>query len=193
MLWALFLFVALMVGTPGPANMVLMSAGARYGLRASLRFIFGVTAGKFLLNGVIALGLYDLLRAMPMLFEMLTYISALFMIWLSFSMIHGSKDAAAFSEPPGFSKGLMVHPLNPKAWAMLTIAWSSYGSIFDDPWLRFAFIAGIFLGVQLVFHSLWCYAGARLIKMLPSERSRYLVEVMLALMTVALVLLIVFF
>jgi len=193
MLWALFLFATLMVGSPGPANMVLISAGARFGLRASLRFISGMIAGKFFLNGVIALGLYDMLRSVAWLFDALTYISAIFMVWLSFSMIRTSKDIGTVHAQPGFGKGLMVHPLNPKAWAMLTIAWSGYGPVFDDPWLRFTSIAGTFMVAQLIFHVLWCYAGARLTGLLPSERSRYLFEVMLALLTAAVVLWIVLF
>jgi len=193
MFWSLFLFAALMVGSPGPANMVLISAGARFGLRASLRFISGMIAGKFFLNAVIALGLYDTLRSTPWLFDALTYISAIFMVWLSFSMIRASRDMSTVHAQPGFSKGLMVHPLNPKAWAMLTISWSGYGPAFDDPWLRFASIAGTFMAAQLIFHVLWCYAGARLIGLLPSERSRYFFEVMLALLTAAVVLWIVLF
>jgi len=172
--------------------MVLMAAGARFGLRASLHFLIGIITGKFLLNAVIALGFYEMLRAMPVLLDLLTYGSAAFMIWLSFSMIRPFRETGRLHQPPGFIKGLMVHPMNPKAWAMLTISWSSYGPSFDDPWLRFASIAGTFIGVQVVFHSLWCYGGARLMALLPSERSRDLAGMILALVTVALVLYIVF-
>ena len=192
MIWELIVFAALMVGTPGPANMVLITAGAHFGLHACMRFIIGIIAGKFLLNLVIALGFYEMLRAMPVLFDLLTYISAAFMIWLSFSMIRPFREIGALHHAPGLVKGLMVHPMNPKAWAMLTIAWSGHGPDFDDPWMRFITIAGVFMGAQLIFHSLWCYAGARLIALLPSEQSRYLAGVILTGLTIGVVCWIVF-
>lgn len=42
-----FVFFAVsVVGTPGPANMVLMAAGAKYGFRSALPFVLGVCLGK---------------------------------------------------------------------------------------------------------------------------------------------------
>jgi hypothetical protein len=61
----LLLFAAFMVGTPGPANMLLMTSGANFGLVRSLPFLAGVTMGKVLLNLLLALGLWRLLVAQP--------------------------------------------------------------------------------------------------------------------------------
>ncbi len=47
-------FACAMVGTPGPANMVLLAAGARFGLRPSLPFAAGVI--KYLLLGAMPIG-----------------------------------------------------------------------------------------------------------------------------------------
>ena len=44
------LFVIFMVGTPGPANMLLMTSGANFGFWRSLPFVAGVTLGKLLVN-----------------------------------------------------------------------------------------------------------------------------------------------
>jgi len=195
MIWALILFVAFMVGTVGPANMVLITAGGRFGVRASLRFLAGIIAGKFLLNILFALGLYELLRQLPVLFDALTYVSAAFMIWLSIRMVRAplEMDPDGLNKPPGFREGLLVHPLNPKAWAMLTIAWADYGPNITDPLARFAVIASVFIGVQIIFHSLWCLAGARLMAFLPSRRSQQITQMIMAVATVGIVLWVVFF
>ena len=52
---ALILFVALMVGTPGPANLLAMVLGANWGVRGGLSFISGTVAGQMALNIMIAL------------------------------------------------------------------------------------------------------------------------------------------
>ena len=43
---ALFIFATIMVITPGPANLLLMSAGAQHGFYKSVPFVIGVTCGK---------------------------------------------------------------------------------------------------------------------------------------------------
>ena len=45
-----------MVGTPGPANLILMLAGVRQGLRQCIGFILGLIVGKIALNLVIGFG-----------------------------------------------------------------------------------------------------------------------------------------
>ena len=74
---ALLVFVAFMVGTPGPANLVLMIAGMRQGLRGSLSFIFGLILGKILLNILIGSGFGVALASYPKLQIALTYMLSL--------------------------------------------------------------------------------------------------------------------
>ena len=54
-----------MVGTPGPANLLIMSAGAQYGFRDCLPFGLGLIAGKLMLNLAMAIGLGTLLIFHP--------------------------------------------------------------------------------------------------------------------------------
>jgi len=53
---SLLAFVAFMVGTPGPANLIVMLAGVRQGLRQSFGFILGLIVGKVALNLFIGFG-----------------------------------------------------------------------------------------------------------------------------------------
>ena len=50
-------FAVSQVGTPGPANMVLLATGARFGLRRALPFVAGVALGKQLIIWPLGLGL----------------------------------------------------------------------------------------------------------------------------------------
>lgn len=161
-------FVLLMVATPGPANLLAMAAGAHWGFRACLPFIIGLTCGKLALNIMMALGLGALLAAAPAAKSVLQALSGIYLLWLAWRIAgtrlerKKAEDAAA----PGFFSGMAVHPLNPKAWAMLTAAYAQFGNP-DGSWLlQSAVIILTFFAVQMVVHPLWCYGGMRLAALL---------------------------
>src|SRR6056300_632941 len=110
-------FSASQVGTPGPANMALMATGARFGFRAALPFVAGVALGKQLIIWPIGFGLMELAAQAPGEFAALKWVSAAYICWLAWKVAHlrlgGSGSVEAV---PGFLAGLIVHPLNPKAW-----------------------------------------------------------------------------
>lgn len=80
---ALFGFIAFMVGTPGPANLVTMLAGVSQGLQGCAGFILGLIVGKIGLNLFIGFGFGIVLAADPFLQKGLTYASASYIIFLS--------------------------------------------------------------------------------------------------------------
>ncbi|MGC6485765.1 MAG: LysE family translocator [Candidatus Puniceispirillales bacterium] len=186
---SLLLFIIIMVGTPGPANLVLMAAGSRHGFTACIPFISGVTLGKLLLNAVLIFGFYRLLERQPELLTGLKYISAAYMIWLSLRMLSPPRDETAGADRvPGLAAGVMVHPLNPKAWAMATIALADYGPLITDPLIRFVIIAGSFMAVQVVCHSLWCYGGSQIMRLISRQKDRLTFQRLIVLINVILVL-----
>ena len=64
-------FAAAMVGTPGPANMVILSAGARYGFRRALPMVTGVLLGKQFIIWPIGFGVMGVIAGVPWLFTAL--------------------------------------------------------------------------------------------------------------------------
>ena len=63
--FSLLAFVAFMVGTPGPANLIVMLAGVRQGLRHCFGFILGLIIGKIALNLFIGFGFGLMLAKAP--------------------------------------------------------------------------------------------------------------------------------
>jgi len=184
------IFAASMVGTPGPANMVLLSAGARFGLLRSLPFVAGVVLGKQLIIWPIGFGLLELAGRAPMLFEVLKWASVAYIFWLAWriagSRIHGAKQTVV----PGFFSGLIVHPLNPKAWAMVTVGFTSFVSEGTSTLTATLVIALSLMAVQIALHPLWTLGGQAISSRMAGQRSeRYLMWV-LAGLTVASVLLV---
>ena len=184
----LLLFAAFMVGTPGPANMLLMTSGANFGLVRSLPFLAGVTMGKVLLNLLLALGLWRLLAAQPEVLAALKVVCIAYLCWLALRMSGFLIRSQELKRPETFWSGLAVHPLNPKAWVMLVFAWGHFTNSGQVLVLQAAVIAGTFFAVQVVFHTLWCGGGeavARAFGGRPAER--WLMRV-LGLLTVAVVI-----
>ena len=162
---ALLGFIALMVGTPGPANLMAMLAGVTQGLRGCVGFISGMAVGKVGLNLFIGFGFGVVLGSNPILQTAFTYGSAGFMIWLAIKSWPRSvncaecrryKTAVKFR----FRDGVILHPLNPKAWMMVIIAWGHFAPALGDFSVQLSIIIFCFAICQLIFHSLWCALGA---------------------------------
>lgn len=158
-LWA---FIVLMVGTPGPANLLIMSAGAQHGYRDCVPFGLGLIGGKLLLNLAMAIGLGALLTLYPLLGSVFAYLSAFYMSWLALRGWNVSPVTGGSTAKPGFYQGLLVHPLNPKAWVMTTLAFSQFGAGLDEPWQRYVVIPLSFAVAQGLLHSAWCVSGSAL-------------------------------
>src|SRR6266446_4166834 len=84
--WELFtaflLITAVMVLTPGPIVTLVIATGAREGTRAALTTVIGTTLGNALLLAAIAFGLSWVIRNAAVLFDILRWVGAGYLIWL---------------------------------------------------------------------------------------------------------------
>lgn len=156
-------FAVSQVGTPGPANMALLATGARYGFRAALPFVAGVALGKQLIIWPVGFGLMELADRAPWIFETLKWASAAYICWLAWKVanLRLSQKTGA-DAAPGFRAGLIVHPLNPKAWAMIVAGFTGFVSVGTPTFEATATIAAILLASQIVLHPIWTFAGDRI-------------------------------
>jgi len=187
------IFAASQVGTPGPANMALLATGARYGFRRALPFMLGVVFGKQLIIWPVGFGLMELAERAPFVFTALKYISAAYIIWLAWKVANlrlntDQGDAKA----PGFAAGLIVHPLNPKAWAMIVGGFTAFVTPDTSSFHATLTIAAILLGCQLLMHPIWTLAGDRIAKTLAGTAMEPYLMYTLAALTVASVLFVLF-
>ncbi|WP_281856507.1 LysE family translocator [Litoreibacter halocynthiae] len=186
------IFAASQVGTPGPANMALLATGARFGLRRALPFVAGVALGKQLVIWPVGFGLMQLADSAPWVFQALKWVSAAYIIWLAWRVANMRLNTNIEAKAPGFAAGLIVHPLNPKAWAMITAGFTAFTEPGTPSLEATVTIALILLGVQLILHPIWTYGGERIARSVagtPAER--YLMWTLAAL-TVASVLFVLF-
>jgi threonine/homoserine/homoserine lactone efflux protein len=120
--WLLFAGAALlMVLTPGPNMVYLISRSICQGRRAGVISLFGVVAGFVVHMLAAALGLSALFLAVPFAYELLKWAGALYLLWLAWQAVKpgaGSPfEARALPpDPPGrlFAMGFLTNLLNPK-------------------------------------------------------------------------------
>ncbi|QXI26684.1 LysE family translocator [Pseudomonas vanderleydeniana] len=104
--------------TPGPVNIVALSAGAQFGLRASLRHVTGATVGFTLLLVLIGLGLHELLLRVPVLTRGIQLGGVAFLLYMAWKLAldDGSLNAGQSARRPTLTLGAVMQWLNPKAW-----------------------------------------------------------------------------
>ncbi|MEL6240914.1 MAG: LysE family translocator [Pseudomonadota bacterium] len=186
-------FAASQIGTPGPANMAMLATGARFGFRAALPFVLGVALGKQFVIWPVGFGLMELADKAPWIFETLKWLSAAYICWLAWKVANLRLRTDQDGESaPGFAAGLIVHPLNPKAWAMIVAGFTNFVPAGTDPVHATATIAAILLGCQLILHPIWTFAGDRIARTLAGTPMEPYLMYTLAALTVASVLFVLF-
>ncbi|PIE12182.1 MAG: lysine transporter LysE [Rhodobacterales bacterium] len=156
-------FGASQVGTPGPANMALMATGARFGFRAALPFVAGVALGKQLIIWPIGFGLMEGLARYPAVFAALKWACVAYICWLAWKVANlRLAPGGEVEQAPGFVAGLWVHPLNPKAWAMIVTGFTSFVSAGTPTLQATAIIAICLLSLQVILHPIWTFGGDRI-------------------------------
>ena len=194
---AFFIFATIMVVTPGPANLVLMSSGARFGFYKSIPFVVGVTCGKLFLTIGLGLGFLTLIHSNQLLLNMIRIVGTVYICWLSWKILFLKleKDNSNNQDyVPSLANGLLVHPLNPKAWAMIIAAYTQFTSFgnfqVEINWLtEVIIVASTFFTIQAISHSLWCWGGGLIFNFLATKDiSRQIVVITLSILTVGTVI-----
>ena len=181
------------VATPGPANMAMMATGARFGFRAALPFVAGVILGKQLIIWPIGYGIMEVASQVPLLFEILKFLSALYIIWLAWRVANMRLSSGEPSvDAPGFWSGLLVHPLNPKAWAMILVGFTNFVESDTATFYATLYIAGSLLIIQIICHPIWTLFGDRIAKFIIGKKYERVFMWFLALVTVIFVLMALF-
>lgn len=186
-------FGASQVGSPGPANMALLSVGARFGLRGAWPFVAGVVLGKQLLIWPIGFGLMELAGRAPLVFTGLKWACLAYIAWLAWRIANMSlrlTDDGA--QAPGFIAGLVVHPLNPKAWAMITTGFTTFVSPGTPALQATAIIAICLAANQIVLHPLWTLGGQQIARRVAGRPSEKYLMWTLAALTVGSVIFVLF-
>ena len=194
---AFLVFAIIMVVTPGPANLLLMSSGASHGFYKSIPFVVGVTFGKLILTIGLGFGFLTILNSNILFLQILKFIGTAYICWLSYKLLYldfTSNNLKYEKSVPSIFNGLLVHPLNPKGWAMVIAAYTQFTSLgnlqSEINWItEVIIVASTFFGIQVFSHSLWCWSGDIIFEFLSKKNFlKKLLVITLSFLTVATVI-----
>lgn len=148
--------------TPGPVNLIALGAGARYGLRASLRHVAGASAGFVLLLLLIGLGLHELTTRWPVFTHAIQWAGVAFLLYVAYRLTvdDGQLAQSDGNGGPSMLVGASMQWLNPKAW-LASIAGMGAFAASGERALIWRF-AAIYFVVCFGSIACWAWAGASL-------------------------------
>ena len=188
--WELIIAVAtynfVMYVTPGPNNAILTASGIKFGFIRTLPNLFGIPTGHGLQLMLVCLGLGSLFIAFPILLEILRYVGATYLLYLSYKMF-GSLNVNIQedkSRPLTFFEAIIFQFVNPKAWIICSTAVSIFYPNDTSIFLGTFFMVFMSTIVNLPSISIWAFGGSIIGKYLKNVKLKKFVEFLLALMLI---------
>ena len=157
-----FIFaVIFLLSTPGPGVLSAAGVGAGFGMRAGLRFVSGLFIGQAIVFFAVAFGLATLVLATPWLRIFLMALSFSYLLYLAGRIaLAGSKNAFVNLEgAPGFLAGVLLQPINPKAYAVLTTLLGGFPLFPESYWTEVALKFAVLNMIWIPIHLAWIYFG----------------------------------
>ncbi|MFJ4145506.1 LysE family translocator [Pseudomonas sp. NPDC089734] len=183
--FALFAFVTSV--TPGPNNMMLLASGVNFGFRRSLPHMAGISIGFFVLVVAVGLGLGGLFKAWPLLYTVLRYVGAAYLLYLAWKIATSgpaSDTDENRSEPLGFLGAALFQWVNPKAWVMAIGAISTYTPM-EGYFTNVLIISSVFALINLPSVGIWAGFGSLLRNVLRDPLRLRLFNGLMAILLVA--------
>ncbi|RQR77357.1 leucine efflux protein LeuE [Burkholderia sp. Bp9012] len=174
-IWTYVFGVIFIILLPGPNSMYVLSLAAQRGVKAGYRAACGVFLGDTVLMVLSAAGVASLLKANPLLFSVVKYGGAAYLLYIGTGMLRSAwQKLRARSDAPAdapravdgerpFRKALIVSLLNPKAILFFISFFIQFvDPAFPHPALSFVVLGAIAQCASFLYLSTLIFAGARL-------------------------------
>lgn len=147
--------------TPGPSVMLVTSVSAARGFKAGLFAVLGMTAGAMVHVVAAASGLAAVLAAAPLVFAVLQYLGAAYLIYLAIELFRAKPMPAQTPGYPDdvsgwryFQRGLLVDLLNPKIGLFFLAFIPQFLSAVETPGFSISLALGsVFLVTDAIVNS----------------------------------------
>ncbi|WP_371142199.1 leucine efflux protein LeuE [Burkholderia cepacia] len=174
-IWTYVFGVIFIILLPGPNSMYVLSLAAQRGVKAGYRAACGVFVGDTVLMVLSAAGVASLLKANPLLFSVVKYGGAAYLLYIGTGMLRSAwQKLRARADAPAdaplavdgerpFRKALIVSLLNPKAILFFISFFIQFvDPAFPHPVLSFVVLGAIAQCASFLYLSTLIFAGARL-------------------------------
>ncbi|MBD9424111.1 LysE family translocator [Pseudomonas sp. PDM15] len=173
--------------TPGPTNILALSHGARFGVRATLPLVLGACLAAALIVLLVGLGLGEALLRYPRVQLAMSWLGALWLSWLAWQLWRSA--AAPLNTQDARELGPLgaaaLQLVNPKVWMMAVAVVSVFAAGSADKALRVLQLSLIFLLLAIPSMTAWALLGAGSARLLQSPQRMKRFNQMLALLLFA--------
>ncbi|GGP28184.1 LysE family translocator [Silvimonas amylolytica] len=149
--------------TPGPANILVLSSSARFGLMPALRLMLGICVAASSIVLFTGWGLGGLLMAHPGMQTAARWVALVWLTHLSWLLFrHPPEVPQAGDTGPGqigMLEGGGLQIVNPKVWMMALAVVSVFAGNGPDKSTRVALMALIFFAAAVLCMALWALLG----------------------------------
>lgn len=172
--WWIFVVMTFVVSaTPGPNMLLVMSHGARFGLRAAVMTMAGCMTALLCMMSISAAGLGALLYSFPAVFDALRYLGATYLAYLGYklwmaclpsSATEGASLQGAPERSGGsyYRQGLAVAASNPKA---IVFSAAFFPQFIQAEWPvlpQFAILLITFTVIEVSWYLIYALSGHKL-------------------------------
>lgn len=180
-----------LTGSPGPNTLSLAAAGAAFGIRRSLAFMTGLTAGMLGVMAVVATGIAAAVAAVPGVMPVLLVAAMAYFAYLAYRIATAPPPAvqADYGRNPSFAAGVLQCFINPKAYAAIAALFSGFVLVRDRVDLDAAAKITLTVAIILVVNIVWLLSGAALTRLFQDPRSNRILNLSFAAALVASVVL----
>ena len=189
--WELILAISaynfVMYVTPGPNNSILTASGIKFGFFRSIPNILGIPTGHGLQLALVCLGLGSLFAAFPVLLDILRYVGAAYILYLSYKMF-GSLNITATedkSRPLKYYEAILFQFVNPKAWVICITAASLFYPEQENLIIGTLFMVVMSTVINIPSISIWAFGGSVIRFYLNNIKLKKIIEWLLALLLIA--------
>jgi threonine/homoserine/homoserine lactone efflux protein len=188
---ALVAFAFVSSVTPGPNNLLLWASGAQFGLRRAVPHVFGTAVGLGLMALAVAAGLGALITTIPALAFVLKVAGSAYLLYLAWQIARaGALRRADVARPFSLLQAAAFQAINVKAWIFALGAMTTFRPASLPAVQGGLLVALTMMAVIVPSAALWAAAGDMLGRLLSSPQARGVVNIVLASLLAATVVLV---
>ncbi len=182
---ALSTFYFTMFFTPGPNNAMLTASGMKFGFIRTLPHLIGIPLGHIVQIGLTCFGLANLFLIYPQVQLYMKFLCFLYLLYLSWKMIGSfSLVQKESGRPLKFYEASLFQFINPKAWSIAITVASGFFPTEENIIIGVSFVTITAAVICFPTISLWALFGSGLRKFVNEQKTKKIVEYILAVLLV---------
>ena len=181
--WTYLVGLFFIIIAPGPNSLYVLRTGVVRGIGPGYKAALGVFVGDAILIFCAYLGIASLIRTTPLLFTLVRYLGALYLLYLGVKILHANfvarKAGQASVMDPGeryFTKALTLSLTNPKAIFFFLSVFPQFIEPGQAYWPQFLLLVLSYSALVVLIHCAYALGAQGARRWLASERGGRLVN-----------------